>query len=47
MRESIGIVALLSIIYTFVLIQNVSGAAVMSIDFGSEWMKVYKKKDSI
>ncbi|KAG5671881.1 hypothetical protein PVAND_002051 [Polypedilum vanderplanki] len=38
MRVSTSLVVILSL--ASILIQNVSGAAVMSIDIGSEWMKV-------
>jgi NAD(P)H-hydrate repair Nnr-like enzyme with NAD(P)H-hydrate epimerase domain len=38
MRASTTLAVLLSL--ATVLIQNASGAAVMSIDVGSEWMKV-------
>lgn len=41
MRVSTSLVIVLSL--ASILIQNVSGAAVMSIDIGSEWMKVSRK----
>jgi hypoxia up-regulated 1 len=40
MRTSTGLIAVISLILATILIQNVNGAAVMSIDIGSEWMKV-------
>ncbi|KAL7019429.1 hypothetical protein ACKWTF_011120 [Chironomus riparius] len=40
MRMSTGLIAVISLILATILIQNVNGAAVMSIDIGSEWMKV-------
>lgn len=40
MRTLKGLIAILGLILATFLIQNVQGAAVMSIDIGSEWMKV-------
>lgn len=40
MRTSRGLIAVISLILATIVIQNVQGAAVMSIDIGSEWMKV-------
>lgn len=40
MRTSTGLIAVISLILATIVIQNVQGAAVMSIDIGSEWMKV-------
>lgn len=40
MRTFKGLIALLGLIFATFLIQNVNSAAVMSIDIGSEWMKV-------
>ena len=40
MRTSTGLIAVISLILASIVIQNVQGAAVMSIDIGSEWMKV-------
>jgi stringent starvation protein B len=40
MRSSLGILLISTLVCTNYLILNVSAAAVMSIDMGTEWMKV-------